>query len=193
MGRGKYNEYDDDELVLAIARGDIPYTRIAKHMGISEHTVGQIARGVRRPELLPKIQAARQAYTDQARGLAARLATQAVARLAKIIAPDLKPNSEVQRKAAVDILRYALGDPSRPQFNVIQAQKTEAPAIDPEDAAEYYRWKADKEGYEEPPATSPAYLPPACLQQVGREAGRHQPPGGSEADPAGEASDRAED
>lgn len=153
MRRGKQKTYDDDALVLAIARGDKSYIQIAKEFGLSNQMVSAVARGICRPELLPRIQELERAFRDQARRLAMRMATGAIARLGKLIHPDLEPTPEVQRKAAVDILKYALGDPSRPQVSVFQAQQTQGFPVKAEHAAEFYRWRARKAGWEDTDAS----------------------------------------
>jgi len=142
--------YDDDELVLAIAKGDRSYSQLAEEFGLSEVHVGQIARGVRRPELQPKIKAAVQGFIDEARRLAARYAQGAVGRLGKLIATDSKACADVQRKAAVDILKFTLGDPGRPEVNVSQTANHmggQAPAgIDADDVQAFYEFKAARDG-----------------------------------------------
>jgi len=106
----KTREYDDDALVMALARGDKSRTKIAKEFGLAVGYVYDIAAGRRRPELQERIAAVRGAADDEMRKLARKLARAAMARLAKLLGPDTKPTAEVQRRAAMDIIRLAAGD-----------------------------------------------------------------------------------
>jgi hypothetical protein len=117
LGKPK-TEYDDDALVMAIARGDRSYGLIAADHGLSESTVARIARGRQRPELQQKIQAASAAMVDQVRRLGSLMAAEAMARLGRLVAEDSTAGEETQRKAAVDILKFAMGDPGRTEINV---------------------------------------------------------------------------
>ena len=65
-------EYDDDLLVELIASGQMPATRIARHVGISPTQVRRITRGLGRPELQARIHAAVRANEAEAHRLAAR-------------------------------------------------------------------------------------------------------------------------
>lgn len=130
-------DYDADELVLAIARGDKTYARIAEAFGLSEAYVRQIARGERRADLQAGISAATRGFVDEARRLAARSAQGAVASLRKIIAPDSDAPEETKRKAAMDILKLTLdGAPAG------GAEAT--PPVAPEHVQEFYRFVADR-------------------------------------------------
>lgn len=48
-------DYDDDKLIELIGSGELSSTEIAQRIGISQGLVCKIARGERRPELLPRI------------------------------------------------------------------------------------------------------------------------------------------
>jgi len=125
---GPTKQYDDDELVMDIARAELTQAEIGEKHGLAEVTISAIARGERRAELQPRIKAAVQGMIEQARRLGSRLAGAAMERLGKMVAEDSKAADGVQHKAAVDILRFALGDPSRPQVNVNQ-QQTATPGL----------------------------------------------------------------
>lgn len=121
----KQENYDDDALVMMIAKGNLTYAQIAEEIGLAEITVSKIARGERRPELQPKIKAAVQGFIEEARRLTAKYARSAVARLGKIIANEsAMADADVQRKASVDLLKFSLGDPGKPEVNVNQTQST---------------------------------------------------------------------
>jgi len=105
MGRQK--EYDDDALVWELAKGHKNFIQIGEEFGLSRLYVSQIAKGMVRKELYPRIQVAREAILEETRALARKMAKAAMARLGKLIAEDVKPTSGVQRKAALDILRLA--------------------------------------------------------------------------------------
>jgi len=105
MARKK--KYDDDGLVQAIAQGERSYAEIGRQFGLSDVTVWQIAHGRVRPELLPRILAARETFDDAARRTARPFARAAVARLAKLLAAETTPTAEVQRKVAMDIIELA--------------------------------------------------------------------------------------
>ena len=108
-----HKQYDDEMLALDIAHGTMTQAQIAEKHGLAETTICAIARGERRPELQERIEAATQGMIDQARRLASRLATPALGRLASLIGDTADAPADIKRKAAVDILKYALGDPSR--------------------------------------------------------------------------------
>ncbi len=144
MARRK-KEYDDDALVLAIAQGHKSCAQIARELGLSPSMVSCIASGSRRPDLQPRIEAARRAFRQQALRLAARMAAPAVAKLAKLLAPETKPTAEVQRKAAVDILRLALGGSDAPVAG-LEEDPYLPPGIEPADAPKFYEWKARMAG-----------------------------------------------
>jgi len=143
-------EYNVDELVLALAMGEKTYAQIAEQLGLSAVYVGEISRGDKRPELQVKIEAATEGLIAEARRLGARSARPAMARLLKIIAdPEPgKPKADVdtQRKAAVDILKFAMGDPGRAEVNVHQTQHGSPAGVAPEDVQDFYRFKAGKGG-----------------------------------------------
>ena len=56
---GKLKEYDDRELVAELARGT-PVSRIARRLGLCEGMVRKIRKGLRRPDLHPRIVRSRQ-------------------------------------------------------------------------------------------------------------------------------------
>ncbi len=126
---GQRKEYDSNALVWAIARGDRPISEIAHEFHLSYQHVAGISKGRFRKELHPQIQALREIMLEEARAMARRLARPAMVRLGRLIADDTTPTAEVQRKAAVDILRYAIGDPSKPEINVLQAQQIHQPDL----------------------------------------------------------------
>jgi len=115
-------KYDDDALVLDIAHGTMSQALMAEKYGLSEVMIGQIVRGERRPELQDKIESATRGLIEQSRRLGARLAGVAMGRLGVIVGADSTAPIEVQRKAAVDILKFAHGDPAKPEVNVTQTQ-----------------------------------------------------------------------
>ena len=139
----KQGDYDDDALVLMIAKGDRTYAQIAEKIGLAEVTVGQIARGERRPELQPKIKAAVQGFIDEARRLTAKYARSAVARLGLIIAKESKADDDVKRKASVDLLKFSLGDPGKTEVNVNQTQTM--PGLDGKDLNNLAKMKGGPE------------------------------------------------
>ncbi|HET6426997.1 MAG TPA: hypothetical protein VFJ30_01205 [Phycisphaerae bacterium] len=112
MARRK--DYNDDALVLALAKGEKSICQIARDFGLSMDYVYDVAWGRSRRELYPRIQAAREAILDETRALARRMARAAMARLGRLIADDVKPNAEVQRKAALDIIALAGVGPQPP-------------------------------------------------------------------------------
>lgn len=122
--------YSDPELVKDIAGGELTQAQMAEKHGLAEVTIGQIARGERRPLLQAKIRAAVQGMEERARRLGSRLAEVAMARLGALVAKDSEASDGVQHKAAVDILKFALGDPSRPEVSVTQSQQP-APGLTP--------------------------------------------------------------
>jgi len=71
--RKKSND-NTDRLVDMLARGDRTYAQIAEELGLSEEVVAKVARGEMRPELYARIQAAEQAFIDEARRMGARFA-----------------------------------------------------------------------------------------------------------------------
>ena len=127
----RQKDYDDDALALDIAQGVLAYAQIADKYDLAETTVGAIARGERRPELQAKIEAASQGMIDQARRLGARLAGVAMGRLGNLAGKDSEAPKEVQRKASVDILKFTIGDPSKPEMSVTQTQTF--PGLDDDD------------------------------------------------------------
>jgi len=100
-------EYDDDELVLDIAEGRLNYRQISIKHGLSLDYVGRIARGHRRPELQPRIDAAVLAIVRESRRLGARMTCLAWSRLGNLAGATEGVANETQRKAAVDILKLA--------------------------------------------------------------------------------------
>jgi hypothetical protein len=122
--------YDDQDLVLAIARGDRTCEQIGEEFGLCASHVRKIALGQRRPALRARIDAAVQGFIDQARRLGARMAVPAMTRLGRIIAGDADHPAavlEVQRKAALDVLRIAFEWSDHNQAERRQAE-TEAEA-----------------------------------------------------------------
>ncbi len=112
MSARKRKDYDDDELVMAIAQGSKTYTQIARDFGISRTMLYYIISGKERPELQPKLKAATELFRQQAGRLVVRMGTLAITRLAQLLSPGSEASAEVQRKAAVDILRFVLGPPT---------------------------------------------------------------------------------
>lgn len=123
----KRKDYDDDALVLAIARGDKTYQQICGEFGISKSLVFKIVRGQARPELQPRIQAAVEAFIDEARRLAAGWARQLVARH---ITEGMQGAGETSRKCREYILGLTLGGPSGPITNILLAQRQDLHAPD---------------------------------------------------------------
>ena len=110
MARGKVKSYDDEQLVLAIAGGDRTYEQVGERFSLSADYIRKIALGQRRPALRRRIDAAVQGFIDQAHRLGARMAVAAMVRLGKIISGESNEPAarlEVQRKAALDIIRLA--------------------------------------------------------------------------------------
>ena len=103
-------DYNDELLIADLAEGQLTYGQIGERHGLSASQVGRIARGVNRPELQTEILAAAAGVREQARRLGATLARTAWARLGRLVsAADVA--DEVQRKAAVDILKMAHDTP----------------------------------------------------------------------------------
>ncbi|MCK4625069.1 MAG: hypothetical protein KAV00_07150 [Phycisphaerae bacterium] len=123
MAGGKYkeSEYDDEVLVMLLAKGEKTHAQIAEEVGLSAVFVGQISRGERRPELQKRIEEICEGMLDQARRLGKRLASVAMGRLGSLVAKDSEAGPDVQRKASVDILNQAIGDPSKTQINMNQS------------------------------------------------------------------------
>jgi len=140
-------DYDDDQLVLDIAAGRMSYAEIGQKHGLAEVTISQIARGLRRPELRPRIEAAVQGFVDEAKRVAVRHARSALGRLVKLIGQSSDAPADVQRKASVDILKFSLGDPGRPEVNVSNSNTNRGslPVAD-EDAQAFYEFKASRHG-----------------------------------------------
>ena len=109
MGRVRA-EYDEDELIIDIAEGALSYREIAAKHGISERYVSYLAHGARRPELQPRIAAIAQAIRRQSRRLGAKLTRVAWARLGHLAGAKEGIPDEIQRKAAVDILKIVQAD-----------------------------------------------------------------------------------
>jgi transcriptional regulator with XRE-family HTH domain len=149
----KKKNYDDEVLVMAIARGDKTYGQIAGQVGLSRKTVSRIACGTHRPDLQPRIQAATRAFLDQTQRLAAAWATQV---MAKHVKEGLEGRGETARRCREYVLSQCLGDPGRTEVLVNQLQNQEhqspgggVPGVRREDLDEFYRWVADKNGYTE--------------------------------------------
>ena len=113
MSNQKRKEYQDEELVLALAAGDRSHAQIAHDLGLSRGMVAAIARGERRPMLQERIEAATAAFRERGGRLAARMAAPAMGRLVQMISPDSDAPAEVQRRAAADILKFAFSGTGR--------------------------------------------------------------------------------
>ncbi|MHC4717962.1 MAG: hypothetical protein ACYS5V_13390, partial [Planctomycetota bacterium] len=172
----------DQELVEAIARGDRTYEQIGEALGLSADHVRKIAQGQRRPALQPRIDAAVQGCLDQARRLGARMAVAAMTRLGRIIAGDTdRPAAvlEVQRKAALDVLRIAFewsdrkqaaeaaaaANAKRPEPVIIKHDLTggHLARLSPDTLARVCRelgWDGDEACNYQPPGPDPAGPPP---------------------------------
>ena len=134
MGKPKSKStYNDDALCEDIARGELTNAQIAAKHGLSEVMVGQVGRGERRPELQETINAIEEGMLAQARRLGSRLAGVAMGRLGQLVAQNSDAGDETKRKAAVDIIKFACGDPSAPQTNINQTQGP--PGLTPEQYA----------------------------------------------------------
>lgn len=104
------SNYDEDELVMDLAEGQLSYREIAAKHGISVRYVGYLIEGKRRPELQARIDAAAMVIRRQARRLGGRLTRTAWARLGQLAGAKEGVADETQRKAAVDILKIAQAD-----------------------------------------------------------------------------------
>ena len=135
-----HTDYDEDGLAMDIARGSLTYEELAEKYGLSVVYVGQISRGEARPEIQKKIDAITDGMLKQAKRLGTRLAGTALGRLGVLVAHSSQAPEEVQRKAAVDILKFSMGDPSRPEVNVVQSQSG-GPEV-PDDYDEFCEWKS---------------------------------------------------
>ena len=131
MSRGKQKSYDDEALVLDIAQGNLTYEQIAKRHGLSAAFVGEIARGEARAELQQRLGAVTDGLRAQARRIGVQLANAAMARLGTLVTTTAKVDADTRRKAAVDILKFAIGDPSKTEVNVKQQQGL--PGLDADD------------------------------------------------------------
>ncbi len=106
-------DYNDESLIADLAEGQLTYGQIGERHGLSASQVGRIARGACRPELRAEILAAAAGVREQSQRLGATLARTAWARLGRLVsAADV--SDEIQRKAAVDILKMAHGDAPPP-------------------------------------------------------------------------------
>ena len=137
----KIKNYDDDELVWAIAEGRRSYAQIGRDFGLSRQMVHYIARGDRRPELLPLIQDAEGALRGQTERMLAAMVRPAILRLAHLLAHEGEGSADVQRRAAADILKYALPVPGR-QGGALDSWTR--PPVEPHRPDEYYEWLAEK-------------------------------------------------
>ena len=113
MANRKRKNYDDDELVLALAAGERSHSQIARDFGLSRTMIAGIARGERRPMLYDRIQAVSAAFRERGSRLASRMVAPAIGRLVQMISPDSEAPAEVQRRAAADILKFAFGQGGR--------------------------------------------------------------------------------
>jgi hypothetical protein len=116
MSTQKQRDYDDNELVLALAAGNRSYAQIARDLGISRALVHAIAQGTKRPMLQERIRAASAAFREQGCRLAARMVGPAIGRLVHMISPGSDAPPEVQRRAAADILKFAFGSGAGPGY-----------------------------------------------------------------------------
>ena len=64
----KFKDYDDDRLITLLGEGLHTYKEIADEVGISETTVGNIARGELRPHLLDRISKVHRGHIRKTRG-----------------------------------------------------------------------------------------------------------------------------
>ena len=119
-------DYDEEQLVVDIACGQLTYDQIAERHGISHLTVGAIVRGERRPELQERINAASQGLIERARRMGAKMASKAMETLGTLTKGGKGIPADTRRKAAVDILKFTLGDPLRPEVNVSQSSNQAA-------------------------------------------------------------------
>ena len=127
-------DYDTSGLVVDIAIGEKTQKQMAEAYGLSEHYVGQIVRGQRRPELQEMIKAARESFIDQARLLAAHASKRAIQNLSDIAA-DKDSDKETRIKACREIILHTLGDPSKPvtNNNITQTNSQSMPGLNNDD------------------------------------------------------------
>ena len=98
----KWKDYDDDELVMELARGASPVTHIARRVGLHPRTVSGIKAGQVRPELMPRIRAAR-ARLD--RRLEARVRRAMLARVRRLVRKGLSSRrARTSREALLDLV-----------------------------------------------------------------------------------------
>ena len=133
MAGRRQRKYDDEAVAQDLACGEFTAAQIAERHGLSASMVAKIACGVTRPDIQERVKAITDGHLEQARNLGKRLAGVAMARLGSLVGKDSEAGADVQRKAAVDILAHAMGDPSKTDVNVNQ---TNLPGVEPED------WKA---------------------------------------------------
>ncbi|MCE5277185.1 MAG: helix-turn-helix transcriptional regulator [Planctomycetaceae bacterium] len=156
----KAKQYDDDELCLAIAKGNLTQAQMGEQFGLTEDMIGKISRGERRPDLQPRIRAISDGFIDQARRMGARAALPAFAKLYAIMSDPTTP-AETSRKAARDLLTFVMPPGSAPTVNVEvnQTQQTtnDLPAGIPADMAlKFYEFLAASGG----PPVDPAKQKP---------------------------------
>jgi len=143
--RGKRcKRYDDERLVMLIARGDMTYAQIGAEVGLTGRMVGLIARGQSRAQLQPLIRAASQAYMEQTRRLAARMAPPVITRIFNLTSPEGRAPAKVQLEAGETILRYALGGPGKADGIAGQEPAAEVPGVADEDVPEFYRYLSQR-------------------------------------------------
>lgn len=110
MSKRKYN---DDELILAIAKGDRSHAQIAEAFGLTESDMARLVRGEYRPELQPRIEATSKSFLSEAQRLGSRAARHAIGTLVKLTDDAAEGvSAETRRKAAVDLLKYAFSGPA---------------------------------------------------------------------------------
>ena len=120
------------------------YDAIAQKHGITASYVGQLSRGEKCPDVAALIEKTSHGFEVQAKRLGRQLARLAMARLGSLAAADSKVAPETQRKAAVDILAHALGDPSKPEISV--QQNSTIPGVAPEDVPAFLAWQTSRKG-----------------------------------------------
>jgi len=148
VSTGKSKQYDDATLVADLATANLSRAAIAQKHGLSEDFIGEIARGDRRAELQPRLQAAADGLRDEARRLGASKAGGAIEALQSLV-DDPDTPAETRRKAAGDLLKYALGDPSAAHISMTQASGQVAaslPGLREEDVPEFLEWLARERG-----------------------------------------------
>lgn len=117
-------DYDDEALVEDLACGSYSQTQVAERHKLTTGMISLIASGQRRPELTRRIEQRMESYGQQAIALAKRAAAGAIAQLVAI-AKDDDVGADTRRKAACDLMNYAVGDPSKSITNITQMQQAQ--------------------------------------------------------------------